>query len=376
MYHLHQYLLELCERIFGEDGIGHKVDEDYRHGCVMEQFDMWLQDESTSLAPTEGFVEECLSSPSVPVPAAIFDQCFFAFVSAGSTKKHRGERRYLFREGKLKVLTIEFSTNSTVLSSSKDVSAEYARIADWSRMEQAQAPRPEASNFFVSSMVMWCVFCFAQVLCSGPRAQFYLSRYHETLSTVTSSIFVSAGIALLVASTVILLATKSLTIMLTSIIATCYILLATISSVVMMGWTKGLFESIFFSLVVGLGSDFVLHVGLAYVTSKVGGCKEERAKYALLHMGPSIFASSSTTLATAFVMTFSEILTTKKFATVLILTMIHSTVGGCLVFLVLCLCFGPQDQPKQSPANKLLDDSFSVGEKSLGPGKETINVGD
>ena len=48
----------------------------------------------------------------------------------------------------------------------------------------------------------------------------------------------------------------------------------------MLGWTKGLFESIFFSLVVGLGSDFVLHVGLAYVTSKVGGCKEERAKYA------------------------------------------------------------------------------------------------
>ena len=168
-----------------------------------------------------------------------------------------------------------------------------------------------------------------------------------------SSILVSAGMALATASTVILLATQSMTIMLLSIIVTCYILLATVSSVVLMGWTMGLFESIFFSLVVGLGSDFVLHLALAYVSAQVvGGCKEDRAKHALCHMGPSIFASSSTTLVTAFVMTCSEILTTEKFATVLILTMIHSTVGGCFFFLVLCLCFGPQYQVAPLPASR------------------------
>ena len=166
-----------------------------------------------------------------------------------------------------------------------------------------------------------------------------------------SSILVSAGIALAIASMVILLATQSMTIMMLSIISTGYILLATISSVVLMGWTMGLFEAIFFSLVVGLGSDFVLHLALAYVSAQVvGGCKEDRAKHALCHMGPSIFGSSSTTLATAFVMTFSEVLTTKKFATVLVLTMVHSTVGGFFFFLVLCLCFGPKYQVAPLPA--------------------------
>ena len=309
---------------------------------------MWLQDQSTSETPSESFEGECLSSPSVPVPADIFDQCFFAFVNAAG--RIGVDRRYLFHEGKLKVLAIHFSANATILSPSKDVSAEYARIADWSLNEMAQGTWTGSKQLFHQfKSVLVSAFLGSQVCCR-PLAQFRLSRFHETLSKMKSSILVSAGMALATASIVILLATQSMTIMLLSIIVTCYILLATVSSVVLMGWTMGLFESIFFSLVVGLGSDFVLHLGLAYVSAQVvGGCKEDRAKHALSHMGPSIFASSSTTLATAVVMTCSEILTTKKFATVLILTMIHSTVGGCFFFLVLCLCFGPQYQYQVAP---------------------------
>ena len=150
---LYQYLLELCDRLFGKDGLGRKLSDDHRHACMMEQFDMWLQDQSTSETPSESFEGECLSSPSVPVPADIFDQCFFAFVNAAG--RIGVDRRYLFHEGKLKVLAIHFSANATILSPSKDVSAEYARIADWSLNEMAQAPRPGASNFFVSSIVFW-----------------------------------------------------------------------------------------------------------------------------------------------------------------------------------------------------------------------------
>ena len=159
---MYQYLLELCERLFGKDGLGRKVSDDYRHACMMEQFDTWLQDQSTSETPSDGFVGKCRSSPSVPVPDDIFDQCFYAFVDA-----RREDRRYLFHEGKLKVFTVEFLTNATILSPSQDVSAEYARIADWSLNERAQAPRPGASNFFVSSRVLWCVRCLAVMYAVG-----------------------------------------------------------------------------------------------------------------------------------------------------------------------------------------------------------------
>eukprot|EP00585_Thalassiosira_rotula_P022631 CAMPEP_0196227486 /NCGR_PEP_ID=MMETSP0912-20130531/50945_1 /TAXON_ID=49265 /ORGANISM="Thalassiosira rotula, Strain GSO102" /LENGTH=97 /DNA_ID=CAMNT_0041507021 /DNA_START=1187 /DNA_END=1480 /DNA_ORIENTATION=- len=71
-----------------------------------------------------------------------------------------------------------------------------------------------------------------------------------------------------------------------------------------------------------------------------------RSHFALTHMGPSILAAAFTTFMAAVVMIFTEITFFRKFAVILFMTILHSTIGCFVVFLVLCDCFGPAEPAK------------------------------
>ena len=105
------------------------------------------------------------------------------------------------------------------------------------------------------------------------------------------------------------------------------------------------FESILFGILIGLGCDYVLHFGYAYTRDGKELClsKEVRTKRALLDMGPSVFASAFTTLSTALMMLAAENMFIHKFAMMLVMVVIHSSIGSFIVFMVLCDCFGPSD---------------------------------
>ena len=78
------------------------------------------------------------------------------------------------------------------------------------------------------------------------------------------------------------------------------------------------FESVLFSIMVGIGSDFTLHFGpLHYIPGNVG--KEKRTHHALISLGPSVLGSAFTTSSTAIVMLFAENLFIYKFGVMLIL---------------------------------------------------------
>ena len=96
-----------------------------------------------------------------------------------------------------------------------------------------------------------------------------------------------------------------------------------------------------FALLVGIGCDFVLHFGHAYTMFPGIVSKEHRTRRALLHMGPSVMGSAVTTLSAAFIMLLAENSFSKKFAAMLVMTIVHSVVGSFVIFLVLCDCFGP-----------------------------------
>lgn len=74
--------------------------------------------------------------------------------------------------------------------------------------------------------------------------------------------------------------------------------------------------------------------------------KEERTRYAILHIGSPIIGSAFTTLSTATLMLLAENQFSRKFGTVLIITILQSMIGSFVVFFSLCDCFGPSKNNK------------------------------
>ena len=79
------------------------------------------------------------------------------------------------------------------------------------------------------------------------------------------------------------------------------------------------FESILFSVMIGIGCDYSLHIGHAYTTLPGNVGKEKRTHHALMTLGPSVLGSAFTTSSTAIVMLFAENLFIYKFGVMLIL---------------------------------------------------------
>lgn len=90
----------------------------------------------------------------------------------------------------------------------------------------------------------------------------------------------------------------------------------------------------------------MIHFGHAYIHSPGAVPKEFRTKHAILHMGPSILAAALTTLFSALVMLFCKVVFFTKFAIILMMTVIHATIGSFVIYLVLANVFGPSEPTK------------------------------
>merc|ERR1712014_196160 len=94
-------------------------------------------------------------------------------------------------------------------------------------------------------------------------------------------------------------------------------------------------------------------------------------KFAVIHMGPSILAAALTTFSAAAIMFACKVLFFTKFAMILFQTMLHSTIGIFVVFLVLTDVLGPTNPTRfvDSLLSKCRSkpDSSSATDKSVMP---------
>ena len=306
------YLMEFCDKI-------EKPTEDYN--CVLKDFDSWLQLQSLSTSPDDEYISNCDEETSVPTQANTFDQCIFAFseLTNSSAITFDNEAK------KVKSIVIDTRVDSTLWSPPAEVDEDWHLIEDWSATERSRAPEG-ANKFFISSLSFWYVNTYNNIVSSGLKA---------------------ACIVVVCATLVILMSSRSLLLSLFSIISILYVLVAATASLVSLGWNLGLFESILFAILVGLGSDFIMHFAHAYsmIPGKVD--KRVRMNHAISHMGPSVLGSAATTLSTALIMQFTRTTSPMKFATMMIMTVVHSLIGSFIIFSVLCLCFGPAEPTRR-----------------------------
>ena len=328
------YLLEFCDRI-------DKPTEDY--SCVLQEFDSWLQLQSQSGSPDDQYMIYCDGETSIPVSVDTFDQCFIAF----SELTKSSAVTYNYEAKKVKTISINTRVNSNMWSPPAALEEDWHLTENWSIVERSRAPEG-ANKFFISSFSYWYLDTFNNVV----------------VGALESSLIVISGAALVILST-----SRSLTLALFSGISILYVLVAATASLAAMGWSLGLFESILFAILVGLGSDFIMHFAHAYsmIPGKVN--KRVRMKHAILHMGPSVLGSAATTLSTAIIMLFCEVATLEQFATMMVMTMVHSLIGSFVIFSVLCLCFGPAEPAKSFDfiRNKVMSRLETGNETRTGP---------
>eukprot|EP00984_Skeletonema_dohrnii_P024153 scaffold13243_cov196-Skeletonema_dohrnii-CCMP3373.AAC.1 len=235
-----------------------KPTEDY--SCVFQEFDSWLQLQSQSSSPDDQYAINCDWETSIPIETDTFDQCFIAF----SELTNSSAVTFDYEAKKVKSITIDTRVDSTLWSPTAEIDKDWRRTEEWSIAERSRAPEG-ANNFFITSIGFW---------------------YLDTFNNIVASALKASYIVVSCAALVILLSSRSLTLSLFS------------------------------------GSDFIMHFAHAYSMIPGKANKRLRTKHAILHMGPSVLGSAATTLSTAFIMQFCQISSAKRFATMMIMTML------------------------------------------------------
>lgn len=304
------YLLDFCDKFFSEDFANYTNDG---YVCAMNQFDSWLRSESISDSPSSAYTMNCDGATGIPMSSEFFNPCISTWTNENNIYE------VLERNGTVKVIFIEFQQRVRFDSPYAVLNNEWQLIESWFKTERSAAP-DGVNQMYHSSADFW---------------------WYDTNGNILQAAIGSAAISLGFSGLVVFLSSRSFILTLFCVFTIGFILTATTALLVASGWTLGFLESICFAILIGISCDFVLHFShaYAYLPGEVG--RNERTKYALIHMGPSILAAAFTTICSAIIMLFCVISFFKQFAQILFYTILMSTIGSFIVFLSLADTLGP-----------------------------------
>jgi predicted RND superfamily exporter protein len=261
----------------------------------MNRFDKWLSEQSISANPDPDYTSLCGGVSGVPVPEDDFDAC----MSNWALKEL--EPAVLSRNGVIQIMTVKFRNKGAYADPYEVLEEQRSMIEGWMTSKMESAPSGVEQGFS-----------------SG-----YVFYWHDTNGSMLNTAYSGAAIALGASAVIILLSSKSFSMMAFSTLTILYILTSVTSMLSAIGWSLGFIEAICFSILIGVSVDFVIHFAHAYTHHKGEKSREERTKYAMITMGPSILATALTTFFSAVVMLFCTIPFFQKFALILFFTVIQ-----------------------------------------------------
>jgi len=309
------YLQAMCSRLFKNEFAG-LLYTDYV--CPINGFESWLNEQATSKFPDEEYEDNCRDASALPMPSDSFDACFIAW------SKINRNIDVLAKNGKIQVLIVQATSTAHFTDAYSILKREWQNFEDWLDVERNKAPKG-VNAMYHSSNTFW---------------------FYDTNRTMLQTAIGAAGIAIAFSTVVVFIVSRSFLLTLFSTVAIVYVLAATTASLVGLGWTLGFLESICLAILIGISCDFVIHFSHAYCHFRGKRSREDRTRFTVVHMGPSILAAAATTFSAATVMLFCKITFFTKFASILFMTMLHATIGAFVGFLVLADLFGPSEPTK------------------------------
>ena len=282
--------------------------------CPINEFDDWLKEKALSEEPDLVYDNICGSPNEIPVDSDKFHSCLSTW--ALMTQNFD----VISRDGVIKYMKVSFR-NPAVFTDPYDILQEQKEaISEWMTTSNEDAPEGVNKAFSTGLTFHW----------------------HDTNGSIQRSAYSGAGISLAASAGITLLSSRSVVLTVFTTATIFYILVSVTTFLIAFGWTLGFLESICFSILIGVSVDFVIHFTHAYVHAHKGEMsREERTRFAMVTMGPSVLATAATTFFSAIVMLFTTITFFRKFALVLFLTVIMATIASFIVFLTLTNCFGP-----------------------------------
>ncbi|MEL6741921.1 MAG: hypothetical protein AAFP26_14850, partial [Planctomycetota bacterium] len=109
-----------------------------------------------------------------------------------------------------------------------------------------------------------------------------------------------------------------------------------------LGWRLNVLESIVVSLSVGLGVDFAVHYGVAYLLAPFRHDRQRRVEHAALAMTSPITLAALTTFVAGAGLATSRVLAYQRFGAFLMMVMAASWSYSLLFLLPLLAAFGPE----------------------------------
>eukprot|EP00730_Choanoeca_flexa_P014445 TRINITY_DN6321_c0_g1_i3.p1 TRINITY_DN6321_c0_g1~~TRINITY_DN6321_c0_g1_i3.p1 ORF type:complete len:1019 (+),score=305.40 TRINITY_DN6321_c0_g1_i3:108-3164(+) len=170
-------------------------------------------------------------------------------------------------------------------------------------------------------------------------AAIYIDMVLENTLLDAAVIGIAASISLSFA--VIVIMTSDFLLSILSIIAIGGVVTSLIATIVWMGWSLSIIESVCMTILVGLAVDYVIHMAQAYRESRFHA-RFDRVRDALTVMGISVLSASITSMLSALVLVFTYIIFFQKFGTFILLTILMSTLWAFGFFMAMLSIMGNQ----------------------------------
>lgn len=188
----------------------------------------------------------------------------------------------------------------------------------------------------------------------GAFATQYWFGVMDLQSNLASSALIAMAISLLLACSVVALATRSATTTLLATLSIFAVLSCTLATLILQGWELGILESMCVAILVGISCDFVVHLAYAYQTASTHAAvfgddsavvRRERMRWALATMGISVLSAGGTTLVAAFALSNGQVEFFHAFGTFLMLTIGFGLLFSLVGFSAIAMVFGPTSKP-------------------------------
>ena len=273
-----------------------------QYGCPMVDLNNWL-----SYNPRM----ECGGVNQLPIPEDKFDDCIVVFKQSSHQDSKLGV--YMNR---IAYIAFEFETDIRWNSPYNELKDKWNEWESYMQLENSDAPAGVNRGYVTSGEFHWW----------------------DTNHQMKISAFISAYIAIGIATFVLLISNRDIILTLFSVLSIFGILVSVAGTVVAMGWELGFLESICFSILVGLSCDFIIHFAHSYSIAE--GSRVDKAMASVVTMGPPIFFAGITTALSGVCLFFCTILFYAKFGAILLLTMAYSLLGTFLFLVPLLALLG------------------------------------
>jgi len=169
-----------------------------------QQFNAWLNDQSTSETPTEAYTQNCNGASAVPVPSDVFDPCMIAW------SKLTNSRSVLSKQGSVKIMDIRAKSKVVYDSPFDELEAEWELYEAWMENERSVAPKG-VNKMFNSDFAYW---------------------WYDTNLKMLRTAYGAAAIALSCAAVVVFVSSRSFVLTFFAAISIAYVLVATTACLV------------------------------------------------------------------------------------------------------------------------------------------------